>query len=488
MIKTLMTAVFGSRFDRERKRIQPTVEAIHAARGAAQGPVRGRAQGPDGELPGQRIAERTGALRPELEEVRAAKHACADPVERDRLEGRFHELETQYKKELAAGLDDLLPEAFATVREACRRLMGTHGDGDRARARLGHGAVRRAAHRRHRAPPRADRRDGHRRGQDARRHAAALPERADRPRRAPRHRQQLPGPPRLAVDGARLQVSRAHVACLDDTEPSSPDRRAAYLCRHHLRHQQRVRVRLPARQHGVLAGAAGPAGARLRHHRRGGLDPDRRGADAADHLGSGGQRGGRQVRPVQPPGGRAGAEADRGGEHPPGRRRSRCSRIRRRSDEAALKLYQAQLGMPKNKRLLKLLNETGVKQMVQRMELDAIGDRKLPIRQQRMRDLEDVLYFVLDEKGHSVHLTDRGAEAMSPGRSGTLPGAGHLRGDPPDRHGPRAVAARPDRGAAARSRRSTRSRARSSTSSTSCSRPTSSTRRKWTTWCRTARC
>ena len=52
--------------------------------------------------------------------------------------------------------------------------------------------------------------------------------------------------------------------------------------------------------------------------------------------------------------------------------------------------------------------------MVQRMELDAIADRKLPMKQQRMRDLEETLYFVLDEKGHSVHLTDRGAEAMSP--------------------------------------------------------------------------
>src|SRR4051794_36973814 len=70
--------------------------------------------------------------------------------------------------------------------------------------------------------------------------------------------------------------------------------------------------------------------------------------------------------------------------------------------------------MPKNKRLLKMVNETGIKQMVQRMELDAIGDRKLPMKQQRMRDLEETLYFVLDEKGHSVHLTDRGAETMSP--------------------------------------------------------------------------
>ena len=30
MIKNLMTAVFGTRFDRERRRIQPTVDAIHA--------------------------------------------------------------------------------------------------------------------------------------------------------------------------------------------------------------------------------------------------------------------------------------------------------------------------------------------------------------------------------------------------------------------------------------------------------------------------
>src|SRR5882724_2711931 len=84
-------------------------------------------------------------------------------------------------------------------------------------------------------------------------------------------------------------------------------------------------------------------------------------------------------------------------------------------DEAALKLYQAQLGMPKNKRLLKLLNETGVKQMVQKMELESIADRKLPMKQQRMRDLEESLYFVLDERGHSVHLTDQGSAALSPG-------------------------------------------------------------------------
>ena len=32
MMKTLMTAVFGTRFDRERKRIQPIVDQIHRHR------------------------------------------------------------------------------------------------------------------------------------------------------------------------------------------------------------------------------------------------------------------------------------------------------------------------------------------------------------------------------------------------------------------------------------------------------------------------
>ena len=54
--------------------------------------------------------------------------------------------------------------------------------------------------------------------------------------------------------------------------------------RRDLRHQQRARLRLPARQHEVPARRHGAARPCLRHRRRGGLDPDRRGAHAADHL------------------------------------------------------------------------------------------------------------------------------------------------------------------------------------------------------------
>ena len=54
--------------------------------------------------------------------------------------------------------------------------------------------------------------------------------------------------------------------------------------RHHLRHEQRVRLRLPARQHGLVEGRVRAARPRLRDRRRGRLDPHRRGPHPADHL------------------------------------------------------------------------------------------------------------------------------------------------------------------------------------------------------------
>jgi hypothetical protein len=65
------------------------------------------------------------------------------------------------------------------------------------------------------------------------------------------------------------------VDCIDLHEPGSPERRGCVQRRHHVRHEQRVRLRLPARQHGARPGAARAAAALLRDHRRGRLDPHR---------------------------------------------------------------------------------------------------------------------------------------------------------------------------------------------------------------------
>ena len=70
----------------------------------------------------------------------------------------------------------------------------------------------------------------------------------------------------------------------DRARPRRCRAQGSLFARHHLRHQQRIRLRLSARQHEVPAGGHGPARPFLRHRRRSRLDPDRRGAHAADHL------------------------------------------------------------------------------------------------------------------------------------------------------------------------------------------------------------
>src|SRR5688572_25940936 len=58
------------------------------------------------------------------------------------------------------------------------------------------------------------------------------------------------------------------------------------------------------------------------------------------------------------------------------------------TERAALLLYKARLGSPKNKRFMKSMQEQGVKQLVQKMELEHIADRKLPAAKQQYRDIE----------------------------------------------------------------------------------------------------
>src|SRR6185503_12133085 len=107
MIKNLLARMFGTRQAREVRRVMPVVHQIH------EHEARLRNIGED-ELKGQtaklraRIAEQTGALKQQLEDVRRAKHDCEDPVERTQLEERTGSLEVEYKKALAAVLNELL--------------------------------------------------------------------------------------------------------------------------------------------------------------------------------------------------------------------------------------------------------------------------------------------------------------------------------------------------------------------------------------------
>ncbi|MFQ6102812.1 MAG: preprotein translocase subunit SecA [Candidatus Glassbacteria bacterium] len=75
--------------------------------------------------------------------------------------------------------------------------------------------------------------------------------------------------------------------------------------------------------------------------------------------------------------------------------------------EAGIKLFQAYRGMPKNKKLIKILGKPGMKKLLQRIEADFMREKKV-------HELDEELYFAMDEKGHNIALTDIGREKLSP--------------------------------------------------------------------------
>jgi preprotein translocase subunit SecA len=75
--------------------------------------------------------------------------------------------------------------------------------------------------------------------------------------------------------------------------------------------------------------------------------------------------------------------------------------------EAGIKLLQVQRGAPKNKRFMKLLQEAGTKKLIHRVESDYLRDK-------RMHELDEELYFAIDEKAHTIDTTERGREFLSP--------------------------------------------------------------------------
>src|SRR5438477_298689 len=124
MYKGWFTKIFGTQFQRELKRIRPIVDAIHGHEARLKGLSDGELQGQTPKLRGL-IAERTSTLAAEVERLKREKHDCPDADQRVELSQKLSQAETAYVKALQVALNDVLPEAFATVREACRRLLGS---------------------------------------------------------------------------------------------------------------------------------------------------------------------------------------------------------------------------------------------------------------------------------------------------------------------------------------------------------------------------
>ena len=80
--------------------------------------------------------------------------------------------------------------------------------------------------------------------------------------------------------------------------------------------------------------------------------------------------------------------------------------------EAAMKLLIAERGAPKNKRLFKLYQEPGIKRLIQEAENNYLRDKG----QNKTSDEHYFgdLYYMVDEKNHVIDLTEKGRISMNP--------------------------------------------------------------------------
>ncbi|MFW6180551.1 MAG: preprotein translocase subunit SecA, partial [Spirochaetota bacterium] len=76
-------------------------------------------------------------------------------------------------------------------------------------------------------------------------------------------------------------------------------------------------------------------------------------------------------------------------------------------EEAGRLLLQAEKGDPRNKRLLELKEDPDIIRLIQKTEFYYNQSKSIS-------QIEEELYFVLEEKGHAVTLTEKGRNALSP--------------------------------------------------------------------------
>ena len=74
-------------------------------------------------------------------------------------------------------------------------------------------------------------------------------------------------------------------------------------------------------------------------------------------------------------------------------------------EESGILTYRAYKGLPKYKPLIKFLSEPGIKVQMQKTENIYMADNN-----RRMPEITDDLFFVIDEKMNSIELTDKGHE------------------------------------------------------------------------------
>lgn len=125
-ITTILTKVFGTKSDRDIKKLWPLVEEIKKHED-------GLASLSDDQLKGktdsyrEMLAEATAELDSQINEIKQKMDSNDESIsleERRELADSLDELETQWLDTIEDVLEEIMPEAFAVLKETCRRFVG----------------------------------------------------------------------------------------------------------------------------------------------------------------------------------------------------------------------------------------------------------------------------------------------------------------------------------------------------------------------------
>ena len=75
--------------------------------------------------------------------------------------------------------------------------------------------------------------------------------------------------------------------------------------------------------------------------------------------------------------------------------------------DAGYKFLQALRGMPKHPKVMKVFQEAGSKKLAHQVESEFMRDKKL-------HEVDEDLFFSIDEKTHVIDITEKGRNALAP--------------------------------------------------------------------------
>jgi len=123
MLKTLLSKLVGDPNEKEIARLQPIVQAINSLEPEMQKRSAEELRALTTSFRA-RLADETAEARERLASVRQERQRTLDVEERNRLDLEVEALEKALAEQEERILEEILPEAFAAVREAARRTIG----------------------------------------------------------------------------------------------------------------------------------------------------------------------------------------------------------------------------------------------------------------------------------------------------------------------------------------------------------------------------